>query len=349
MQAEFHHGKERPPPLPTASSLIPESTQQGKNPQRLRVAFTHVSSLESPRHARIHAEARALVVHQDHLLDDHRRVRLLGRRRDGRRAATRSTSPRMVDGEPISVQTYARAHERMQRVYRELYRENMNPQILAQLNLGQRALDDLVTEMLLKREAAPSRAAGDRRRGPRGDPRHPDLPGRRPLRPHPLPERAPRLASHPDRVRGVPARDPAGHQARRPPDRRPHRQRPGDPEPLRPREREGRRQLREGAVQPSSRRRRRSATPRSPTTTRRIASVSGKPDTVTVAYVAYDPGALRREGAGRATRRSRTTTTPTCPTTSSPSGCTCSTSSSWSRPTPTTPPRTRSRPRPRRC
>ena len=26
----------------------------------------------------------------------------------------------MVDGEPISAQTYARAHERMQRVYREL-------------------------------------------------------------------------------------------------------------------------------------------------------------------------------------------------------------------------------------
>jgi peptidyl-prolyl cis-trans isomerase D len=59
----------------------------------------------------------------------------------------------MVDGEPISVQTYARAHERMQRVYRELYKENLSPQILAQLNLGQRALDDLVTEMLLKREA----------------------------------------------------------------------------------------------------------------------------------------------------------------------------------------------------
>lgn len=59
----------------------------------------------------------------------------------------------MVDGEPISAQAYARAHERMQRVYRELYRENLSPQILAQLNLGQRALDDLVTELLLKREA----------------------------------------------------------------------------------------------------------------------------------------------------------------------------------------------------
>jgi len=59
----------------------------------------------------------------------------------------------MVDGEPITVQTYTRAHERMQRVYRELYRENLSPQILAQLNLGQRALDDLVTEMLLKKEA----------------------------------------------------------------------------------------------------------------------------------------------------------------------------------------------------
>ena len=59
-----------------------------------------------------------------------------------------------VDGEPISLQTFARAHERMQRVYRELYKENLTPQLLAQLNLGQRALDDLVTEMLLKREAS---------------------------------------------------------------------------------------------------------------------------------------------------------------------------------------------------
>ncbi len=59
----------------------------------------------------------------------------------------------MVDGEPISAQQYARAHERMERVYRELYRENLSPQLLAQLNLGQRALDDLVTDVLLRREA----------------------------------------------------------------------------------------------------------------------------------------------------------------------------------------------------
>jgi peptidyl-prolyl cis-trans isomerase D len=59
----------------------------------------------------------------------------------------------MVDGEPISAQEYARAQERMERMYREVYRESMNPQILAQLNLGQRALDDLVIERLLKREA----------------------------------------------------------------------------------------------------------------------------------------------------------------------------------------------------
>ncbi len=58
-----------------------------------------------------------------------------------------------VDGEPISVQTYARAHERMERVYRELYRDNLSSAILAQLNLGQRALDDLVIETLLRREA----------------------------------------------------------------------------------------------------------------------------------------------------------------------------------------------------
>lgn len=59
----------------------------------------------------------------------------------------------MVDGEPISAQAFARAHERMERMYRELYRENMSPQVLAQLNLGQRALDDLVTDVLLRREA----------------------------------------------------------------------------------------------------------------------------------------------------------------------------------------------------
>jgi len=59
-----------------------------------------------------------------------------------------------VDGEPISAQAYARAYERMQQIYRELYKENLSPQLLAQLNLGQRTLDDLVTERLLEREAA---------------------------------------------------------------------------------------------------------------------------------------------------------------------------------------------------
>jgi len=58
-----------------------------------------------------------------------------------------------VDGEPITVQTYARAHERLERVYRELYRDAFSPQLVAQLNLGQRALDELVNDMLLKREA----------------------------------------------------------------------------------------------------------------------------------------------------------------------------------------------------
>ncbi len=59
----------------------------------------------------------------------------------------------MVNGEPITAQEYARAYENMQRVYQQLYRENFTPAIAAQLNLHQRALDDLVNEMLLKREA----------------------------------------------------------------------------------------------------------------------------------------------------------------------------------------------------
>jgi peptidyl-prolyl cis-trans isomerase D len=60
----------------------------------------------------------------------------------------------VVDGEPISAQELARAHERLQRTYRELYRDGFSPQVAAQLNLEQRALDDLVTERLLTREAA---------------------------------------------------------------------------------------------------------------------------------------------------------------------------------------------------
>ena len=59
-----------------------------------------------------------------------------------------------VDDEVISTQEYGRTYERMQQVYRQLYRENFTPQIAAQLNLRQRALDDLVTDRLLKREAA---------------------------------------------------------------------------------------------------------------------------------------------------------------------------------------------------
>ena len=60
----------------------------------------------------------------------------------------------IVDGEPIGAQTYLRAYENMQRVYQQLYRENFSPQLAAQLNLHQRALDELVTGLLLKREAA---------------------------------------------------------------------------------------------------------------------------------------------------------------------------------------------------
>jgi len=59
-----------------------------------------------------------------------------------------------IDDEVISTQEYTRAYERMQQVYRQLYRENFTPQLAAQLNLRQRALDDLVTDRLLKREAA---------------------------------------------------------------------------------------------------------------------------------------------------------------------------------------------------
>jgi len=59
----------------------------------------------------------------------------------------------MVNGEPITAQEYARAFENMQRVYQQVYRDNFTAQVAAQLNLRQRALDDLVNDVLLRREA----------------------------------------------------------------------------------------------------------------------------------------------------------------------------------------------------
>jgi len=59
----------------------------------------------------------------------------------------------MVDDEPITAQAYTVAYERLHRTYRDIYRENFTPQVVEQLNLEQRALDDLVTTMLLRREA----------------------------------------------------------------------------------------------------------------------------------------------------------------------------------------------------
>jgi len=59
----------------------------------------------------------------------------------------------MVNGDPITAQEYARAFENMQRLYQQLYRDNFTPQVAAQLNLHQRALDDLVSDRLLKGEA----------------------------------------------------------------------------------------------------------------------------------------------------------------------------------------------------
>ncbi len=59
----------------------------------------------------------------------------------------------MVDDEPITAQAYTLAYERLQRTYRDIYREGFNAQVVAQLNLEQRALDELVTGMLLRKEA----------------------------------------------------------------------------------------------------------------------------------------------------------------------------------------------------
>ena len=137
----------------------------------------------------------------------HRRVRLLGRRRDGRRrrqGERRGDGRRRADHRP---DLHARLRAHAARLPASSTARTSARRSLAQLNLQQRALDDLVTEMLLKREAAPPRPPGHRRRGPRGHPRRPDLPGRRPLRPRALPARAPGVAPHPGRVRGVAARD----------------------------------------------------------------------------------------------------------------------------------------------
>ncbi len=69
------------------------------------------------------------------------------------RGGNRVNVAAMVNGEPITAQEYARAFENMQRMYQQLYREKFTPQVATQLNLHQRALDDLVNDRLLKREA----------------------------------------------------------------------------------------------------------------------------------------------------------------------------------------------------
>ncbi len=69
------------------------------------------------------------------------------------RGGNRVNVAAMVNGEPITAQEYARAFENMQRMYQQLYREKFTPEVATQLNLHQRALDDLVNDRLLKREA----------------------------------------------------------------------------------------------------------------------------------------------------------------------------------------------------
>ncbi len=59
-----------------------------------------------------------------------------------------------VDGQVITAQAYQRAYERLHRVYQERLREAFTPEIAAQLNLPQRTLDEMVTGMLLRREAS---------------------------------------------------------------------------------------------------------------------------------------------------------------------------------------------------
>lgn len=58
-----------------------------------------------------------------------------------------------INGRVISAREFQRAHENLKNAYREMYKEQLTAEVLTQMNLPQRALDQLVEIRLLEEEA----------------------------------------------------------------------------------------------------------------------------------------------------------------------------------------------------
>src|SRR5262245_39237306 len=57
-----------------------------------------------------------------------------------------------VDGHIISAQEFQRAHENMKNAYREIYKDQLTPEILERMNLREQALNQLIDTRLLEAE-----------------------------------------------------------------------------------------------------------------------------------------------------------------------------------------------------
>jgi peptidyl-prolyl cis-trans isomerase D len=58
-----------------------------------------------------------------------------------------------IDGQVISAREFQRAHENLKNAYREMYKKQLTAEVLAQMNLRQQTLDQLVEVRLLQAEA----------------------------------------------------------------------------------------------------------------------------------------------------------------------------------------------------
>ena len=68
-------------------------------------------------------------------------------------ATQRTAIAARVGGEEINQTDFQRAHNNLNRLYQDIYKDNLTPELLENLNLPSKALDQLVSVSLLRQEA----------------------------------------------------------------------------------------------------------------------------------------------------------------------------------------------------
>ena len=120
----------------------------------------------------------------------------------------------VVNGEEITHERYRRAYANYVELYRQMYKDQLTPEMAERLGLGRQVIDALVQEVLIVQQADARGPARERRGAAGAHPGDPGVQRGRPVLARPVPRGAQAGQADDRRVRARPAaRDPAA-QAR---------------------------------------------------------------------------------------------------------------------------------------